>query len=138
MRYLLLLLLALPASAAEWQFVGTNFSLATNVFVTRTGPTLSIMGQPVVASATIKSSTNHNNNTVKFYVRFTVDGTNWTRTNEVNTLVATTFDNQTGATIASNFAASGFTGVRLASVLASTVTNIVVSNFTLGTWHLQK
>lgn len=138
MRILLLLLMALPVAAADWQFQGTNFSIATNVFTSKTGPTLRIMGEPVVASATVASSTNHNNNTVKFYVQFTVDGTNWTRTNEVNTLVATTFDNQTGATIASNFAASGFTGVRLASVVASTVTNIVVSNFTLGTWHLQK
>jgi len=138
MRYLLLLLLALPSVAADYASVATNLSLSTNVFVTTTSPTLMVMGQPVVVSATINSSTNHANNTVKFYVQFTADGTNWTRTNEANTLIATTFDNQTGATIASNFAASGYSGARLASVLASTVTNIVVSNFTLGTWHLHK
>lgn len=138
MRHLLTLLLALPLAAAEYQYVSTNLSLSTNVFVSAVGEKLALQGQPVVVSMTLRSSTNHFNNTVKAFVQFTADGTNWTRTNEVNTLVGTTLDGQTNSTIASNFVASGFSAARIASVVSSTVTNVLVTNISLGTWHLQK
>lgn len=137
MRYLLLLLTALPLAAAQYELVATNISLSTNVVVSAQTGTLGLAAQPLAVSASVSSPAGHVGNTVKFYLQFSTDGSNWTRTNEINTLVAAT-TGIAAATTASNIAASGFSGVRLSSVAASTVTNVVVSNFTLGTWHLQK
>jgi hypothetical protein len=137
MRHLLLLLMALPLSAADYITFATNLSLSTNVFQTAQGPAMGLYSQPLAVSASVSSPAGHAGNTVKFYFAYTTDGSNWTRTNEVNTLVAST-TGVAAATTASNIAAQGYSGIRLESVVASTVTNVVVSNFTLGTWHLQR
>ena len=139
MRYLLVLLLALPLAAAEGNFKlvqANNVSVSTNIVVALSLDTLRLDGGGIVtASATVASASNHIDNTVHFFIQFTADGTNWTRTNMANTLVATTLGGPTGATIASNFAESGYSGVRIVSYKANVVTNITISNVSLSTWH---